>query len=261
MPDASKTKEPVGYYPSYYTSGGGWGGSEDPRVVKIGNRIYMTYVAFEGWYSIRIALTSISVEDFKKGKWHWKKPILLSPLGEINKNWVLFPEKINGKFAVLHGVSPEILVDYVDSFNSFDGTVFIKSSPPSGGREKHWDNKMRGAGPSPIKTSLGWLLLYHAHSRKEPHRYKLGAMILDLNNPTKILYRSEHPILSPDMHYENDGKPGVIYASGAVIRGDDLYVYYGGGDKVVCVATTPLKKFLDYLVTGKADSYELKKVI
>jgi len=261
MPDAQKTKEPMEYNPAYYTSGGGWGGSEDPRVVKIDDHIYMTYVAFEGWNSIRIALTAIKVEDFKKGKWKWRKPVLLSPATEIHKNWVLFPEKIKGKFAILHGISPEILIDYIDSFESFNGTVFIKSSPPSGGREKYWDNRMRGAGPSPIKTSLGWLLLYHAQSRREPHKYKLGAMILDKDNPKKILYRSAHPILSPDMHYENDGKPGVIYASGAVIRGDDLYVYYGGGDKVVCVATTPLQRFLDYLVTGNADSYELKKVI
>lgn len=261
MPDAKKTKEPIGYNPAYYTSGGGWGGSEDPRVVKIGNTIYMIYVAFEGWNSIRIALTHISVSDFKKGKWNWKKPVFLSSEKEINKNWVMFPEKINGKFAILHGVSPKILIEYVNGFDSFDGKVFIKSSPPKGGRENYWDNRMRGAGPSPVKTPLGWLLLYHAQSNKEPHKYKLGAMILDLKDPTKILYRSAHPILSPDMHYENDGKPGVIYASGAVIRGDDLYVYYGGGDKVICVATTPMKEFLDYLVTGNTDSYELKRVV
>ncbi len=261
MPDARTALGPTGYCPAYYTSGGGWGGSEDPRVVKIDKYIYMTYVAFEGWNSIRIALTYISVEDFKKGNWNWKKPILLSPVGEMHKNWVMFPEKINGKFAILHGVAPKILVDYVEGFDSFNGSVFIKSSPPKGGRENHWDSKMRGAGPSPLKTPLGWLLLYHAQDKKEPHKYKLGAMILDINDPTKILYRCSHAILSPDMHYENDGKPGVIYASGAVIRGDDLYVYYGGGDKVVCVATTPLKEFLDYLVTGNPEYYELRRFV
>lgn len=261
MPSEKKISGPIGYHPSYYTSGGGWGGSEDPRVVRIGDHIYMTYVAFEGWNSIRMALTYISVEDFKKGRWKWKKPILLSPAGQINKNWVLFPEKINGKYAILHSISPRILIDYVDCFDGFNDTLCIKSEPPSGGRENHWDSKMRGAGPPPIKTNLGWLVLYHAQDRKEPHKYKLGAMILDINNPKNILYRSSHSILSPDMHYENEGKPGVVYASGAVIKGDDLYVYYGGGDKVVCVATTPLKEFLEYLVTGKPDYYELKKVI
>jgi len=261
FPNAKTAKGPVGYCPAYYTSGGGWGGSEDPRVVRIGDNLYMTYVAFEGWGSVRMALTYISVDDFKHERWNWKKPILLSPLGEIHKNWVLFPEKINGKFAILHGISPNILIDYLDCFEGFNETMCIKSKAPSGGRDAYWDSKMRGAGPPPIKTSLGWLLLYHAHDRKEPHRYKLGAMILDKNDPTKILYRSAHAILSPDMHYENDGKPGIVYASGAVVIGEDLHVYYGGGDKVVCVATTPLKKFLDYLVSGNAEHYELKKVI
>jgi len=260
MPDTGKTKEPVGFNPLYYTSGGGWGGSEDPRVVRIGSRVYMTYVAFEGWNSVRIGLTSINVDDFKKENWKWKKPVLISPVNEVHKNWVLFPEKINGKFAVLHGVSPNILIDYFDSPTDFEKGFCIKSSPPSGGRQDFWDNKMRGAGPPPIKTDLGWLLLYHAHDRKEPHKYKLGAMILDKDNPTKILHRSAHSILSPDMHYENNWKPGIIYASGAVIKGDDLRVYYGGGDKVVCVAETPVKKFLDYLVTEKPDRYELKRV-
>ena len=73
-------------------------------------------------------------------------------------------------------------------------------------------------------------------------------MILDLNDPTKILYRSPQPILSPDAHYENDGKPGVVYATGAVIIGENLMVYYGGGDKHVCIAQTPLRQLLDWLV-------------
>ena len=73
-------------------------------------------------------------------------------------------------------------------------------------------------------------------------------MILDLKDPTKVLYRAPQPILEPDMPYENDGKPGVVYATGAVIIGDNLMVYYGGGDKHVCIAQTPLKQLLDYLV-------------
>ncbi|HEY4508926.1 MAG TPA: hypothetical protein VJC13_01430 [Candidatus Paceibacterota bacterium] len=260
MPKTSETREPIGYHPTYYTSGGGWGGSEDPRVVKIDNTIYMTYVAFEGWNSVRMALTSISIDDFKAGRWKWKEPIMLSRVNEIHKNWVLFPEKINNKFAILHGLSPEVLVDYVDNFDNFDETKQIKSRPPVGGRETHWDSRMRGAGPPPIKTDLGWLLLYHAQDRREPHKYKLGAMILDKKDPTKILHRSAHPILYPEMDYENDGKPGVVYASGAVIRNDDLRIYYGGGDKVVCIASAPLREFMNYLVTEDPKSFALKKI-
>lgn len=239
--------QPRAFNPDIYTSGGGWGGCEDPRAVVIGDRVYMTYTAFEGWDSVRIALTSIPMKDFKKSHWNWKRPRFISPPGEVNKNWVLFPEKINGKFAVLHNVSPKIEIDYLDSIYDED-SKHIKSSAPSGGRPEHWDNKMRGAGAPPIRTDLGWLLLYHAMDAKDPNKYKLGCMILDINEPTKILYRSHKPILEPDMPYENDWKPGVVYASGAVVIENDLVVYYGAGDKYVCVAKTPIKQLLDWLV-------------
>lgn len=238
------------YSHQMYPSGGSWGGYEDPRAVIIEDRVYLTYVAFGGWGSIRIALTSIDLEDFKNRHWNWKRPVCISPPNELNKNWLLFPEKIHGKFAVLHGVSPEILIDYVDNFDSFHGhnATFIKSKKPGGGRPDYWDNSMRGAAAPPIKTSLGWLVLYHAMDKLDPNKYKLGAMVLDLEEPTKVLYRSPEPILNPDMHYENDGKPGVVYASGAIVRDGNLYVYYGGGDKHVCVARTNLDSLLRWLV-------------
>ncbi|MDQ2933154.1 MAG: hypothetical protein M3Q80_02120 [bacterium] len=240
---------PTEYNPTLYYSGGGWGGHEDPRAVTIENRVYMTYTAFQGWESVRIAVSSISMKDLKKERWNWSKPILLSPLNEVHKNWVLFPEKINGKFAFIHAVSPEVLIDYVDNLENPYELKKIRSKAPKGGRPEHWDNWVRGAGPPPVKTDIGWLLLYHAMDKKDPNKYKLGAMILDLNDPTKILYRSSKPILSPDACYENDGKPGVVYASGALIRNEDLYIYYGGGDKHVCMAQTPLRPLLDWLVT------------
>jgi predicted GH43/DUF377 family glycosyl hydrolase len=237
------------YSPKMYPSGGSWGGYEDPRIVLIGDRVYMTYIAFGGWSSIRMALTSISLSDLQEKKWNWKRPTFISKEGERHKNWVLFPEKINGKYAIFHGIVPKIYVDYVDSLTE----PFVISSPrpegPQPGRKDFWDNKMRGIGPPPLKTGLGWLILYHAIDDQEPHKYKLGAMIVDLHDPTKILYRSPEPVLTPDMHYENDGKPGIVYASGAYIEHDTLYVYYGGGDKHVCIAETPIKELLNYLVT------------
>ncbi len=237
------------YSHQLYPSGGSWGGYEDPRAVVIENRVYLTYVAFGGWGSIRMALTSIDLEDFKNRRWNWKMPVCISPPNEMNKNWLLFPEKIHGKFAVLHSISPEVLIDYVDNFDSFHGpnATFIQSKKPSGGRNEYWDNMVRGAAAPPIKTEYGWLILYHAMDKLDPNKYKLGAMILDLDDPTKILYRSPEPILNPDMHYENDGKPGVVYGSGAIVREGNLYVYYGGGDKHVCVARTNLDSFLKWL--------------
>jgi len=80
---------------------------------------------------------------------------------------------------------------------------------------------------------------------KDPDKYKVGAMILDKENPTKVLYRSRSPVLEPDRHYENEGyKAGVVYSCGAVIKNKNLFIYYGGADKVVCVAKTDLKHFL-----------------
>ncbi len=248
-PSTTKSIYPQEYNPTVYTSGGGWGGHEDPRAVRIGSRVYMTYTAFQGWDSVRIALTSIAVSDLKKERWNWKKPKLISPPGETNKNWLLFPEKINGKYAILHAITPNIMVDYIDDL---DGMIpHIKSPRPHGpqlGRKDFFDNRIRGAGPPPVKTDIGWLLLYHANDDHEPHKYKLGVMILDKNNPTKILYRSPQPILTPEMCYENDGKPGIVYASGALIKNGELHVYYGGGDKHVCVAQTPLEPLLGWLM-------------
>ncbi|MEI7765752.1 MAG: hypothetical protein WCI93_04195 [bacterium] len=237
--------------PIFYSSGGGWnGGAEDPRVTKIDNMLYMTYTAFNGWGSVRIGLISISLEDFLNKKWNWKKPVLISPPGEVHKNWVIFPERINGKYAILHSLSPEILIEYVDDMNSFDGTKFIYSIHQNHPDWQLRERGMRGVGGAPIKTKYGWLLFFHAMEPHETHRYKLWAMILDLKDPTKILYRSKTPILEPDAFYENEGlKSGIVYSCGAIIKGEDLFIYYGGADMVSCVATVNLKLFLKELTT------------
>lgn len=235
--------------PIHYSSGGSWGGCEDPRAVIIGDRVFMTFVAFDGWGSVRMALTSIDLNDFLAKKWRWKRPILVSPPWEIHKNWVLFPEKIKGKFAILHSISPDILIDYFDNLDTFDDRFYIKSHHGQTKDNGQWDNWVRGAGPPPIKTKYGWLLLYHAMDKSDPNRYKLGAMILDKDDPAKILHRSKKPILEPDESYENEGhKAGVVYSCGAVVIKGKLFVYYGGADTVVCVATADLETFLNSLV-------------
>ncbi len=231
-----------------YASGGSWSGCEDPRLTRIDDTIYMTYTSFNGWCASApgIALTSISVADFLHKRWNWEKPRLLSPPNEMHKNWVIFPEKIDGKFAVLHSISPDILIDYFDDLTGDDS--YIKSHYSSKGREAHWDNWVRGVGPPPIKTEEGWLVLYHAMDKRDPNRYKMGAMVLDAEDPTKIVKRASFPLLEPDARYENIGfKPGVIYSCGAVVINDKLFVYYGAADTVVCVATTDLNRLLGRL--------------
>ena len=181
------------YDPVIYPSGGSWGGCEDPRLSLIDDRLYLTFNAFDGWDFIRIGYSSILEKDFISGRWNWDKPILISPDGEIHKNWLLFPEKINGKFAILHSISPDILIDYKDSLENI-GTLesHIKSpvGPRNSKRDNSWDWNIRGAGSPPLKTKKGWLLLYHAIEKHEQERYKIGALLLDINDPTKIIGRS-----------------------------------------------------------------------
>jgi len=217
----------------------------------------MTFMAFNGWDFMRIALTSISLEDMGNKNWAWKKPVLISRPNEPAKNWMLFPEKINGQYAIIHGVSPKVHIEYLDSLDDLDGKKFINSIGNHGGhgyqdnkRQAHWDNRMRGAGAPPIKTDMGWLLLYHATDKRDPGKYKLGAMLLDLDDPTKELFRTNAPILEPKEWYENHGKPGVVYTCGAVILGENLIVYYGGGDKQIAVARANVAEFLRALQTN-----------
>lgn len=236
--------------PSFYSfaSGGSFGGCEDPRIIRVNNEdcLYMTYTSCNN--NLRVALTSIKINDFLNKKWKWKKPIFISAPGENHKNWIIFPEKINGKYAILHSINPEISIAYVDSLDPEKCSYVESCGYGNTRREGCWDNWIRGAGPPPIKTKYGWLLLYHAMDKDDPNRYKVGAMLLDLADPTKILYRSQKPILEPDEQYENEGfKAGVVYASGAVVKDSELLVYYGGADSYVCVAYANFDKFLEAL--------------
>lgn len=236
-----------------YFSGGSWGGAEDPRLVRVDNEdvLYMTYTACIG--DLRVGLTSIKVADFLNKKWKWKTPVLLSPPGEVHKNWVIFPRKINGRYAILHSLNPEVSVEYLDSLD-FDGTspaAYISSCHGNQPRKNCWDKWIRGTGPVPLETKYGWLVFYHAMDN-DWSQYKVGAMLLDLEAPTKVLYRAKAPVLAPDQFYENNGfKAGVVYASGAVIKDGELLVYYGSADSYVCVAYTDFDEFTGALIKHK----------
>lgn len=244
QPSARADSLPRAYRPDIYASGGGWGGCEDPRTVKIDEHIYLSFGIFESWDSMRLAVTSLHRDHLGARLWSWMPHIMMSPPNERNKNWVLFPEKIRGKFAVLHALTPRILVEYVGSLEELHESP-IRSDNGRGGRAGCWDAFVRGAAAPPIKTESGWLLLYHAMDPAHPDiGYKLGAMLLDLKDPTRILYRSSAPVLEPKEWYENEGKPGVIYATGAVLFGDDLMVYYGGGDKHIAAARANFREFM-----------------
>lgn len=225
-----------------------WGGCEDPRIVRIDDRLYMIYTAFNGIRPPCVAMTSIAVDDFLNRRWDkWKKPVLVSPEGKMNKNWIIFPEKINGKYAILHSITPNIQIEYLDSLD-FTKNPNIKSIYKQYKNKNVWDSVIRGVGPIPLKIDEGWLTFYHAISENEPGKYKIGAMILDYKDPTKILYKSNFPVIEPDRIYENEGyKGGIVYTCGATIKGEDIILYYGGADTVVCAASCNLKNFIQQI--------------
>ncbi len=232
------------YVNSAFVSGPGYGGCEDPRITKIDGRYHMIYVAFDGWREPRLAITSITCEDFHNEHWEWEKPVLISKPGQINKSGSILPEKINGKYVIFHRVFPNILIDFVDSLD-FDGTTYLKGEYSISPRSGYWDSRKVGVGPSPLKTEDGWLVIYNGVDDKDDRRYQIGAMLLDANDPTKIKYRAPASILEPTEGYENEGlKYGVVYPCGAVIKDDTLFVYYGASDMTTAVATTNIHKFL-----------------
>lgn len=244
-----------------YVSGGSVGGCEDPRVTVIDDRVYMTYVAYDGWSPPRVALTSIALSDFLDHRFLWEKPVLISPPNVVDKSACIFPEKINGKYVIMHRIFPNILIDFVDSLE-FNGQRFLGGERKIGPRTRGWwDSRKIGAGAPPIKTKQGWLLIYQAVDDKDASQYKVGAMLLDLEDPSRVIARSSQPIMEPKESYENAGfKAGVIYPCGAVTIKDQLFVYYGGADSYVCVATAKLDQFIEKLIKTGHSNLELTKI-
>ena len=248
-----------------YASGGGWGGCEDPRTVLIDGIIYMTLNIFNGWNSMRVAVVSIKEEDLLNKKWFWHDFSYLSHEGDRQKNWVLFPEKINGKFAIFHnldmGDSSRVGIAFVNNLDTSE-TPVGRDAPDPHTLPDHivaWHKRTRSVACPPIRTKDGWLTLYHAMDKDGSAHYKLGALLLDLKDPQKVIYRAQHPILEPEEWYENDWKPGIIYASGAVVKDGKLLVYYGGGDKHIGVASIMLYDLIKSMKENGAVKLEKNK--
>jgi len=228
-------------------SGGSFQGAEDPRIVRVNNEdtLYMTYTACDT--TLGVALTSIKVKDFLNKNWNWKTPRIISNPTQVHKNWVIFPERINGMYAILHSINP-ITIEYRETLEFQEGEFIESQYDPFIKKEDGWESWLRGAGAPPVKTKDGWLLFYHGLDKTNSGRYKVGVSLLDLKDPTKVLCTSSYPILEPEEDYELNGfKPGIVYVTGAIVKNSELLVYYGASDSYVCVAHTNLKEFLDRL--------------
>ena len=222
-------------------------GCEDPRVTVIGETIYMAYTAFDGEHSTHVALTSISTKDFLARKWDkWAKPQLTTPDGINDKDTGLLPEKVGGQFMLFHRIDPQLCADFLDTLD-FKKSRLTRCIEIMGPRPGLWDSKKIGIAGPPIKTDAGWLLIYHGVSKTST--YRLGAALLDLNNPTVVISRMVDTILEPLEHYEVEGiVRRAIFSCGAVLRGDTLFIYYGGADTVLGVAKVSVKKLLKILL-------------
>jgi len=224
-------------------------GCEDPRITKIGNKFYMCYTAFDGINPPRVALTHILASDFLNKKWNWSQPVLISPPGADDKDACILPKKINGNHVIFHRLGSSICLDFTEDLN-FDGkTKWLKDNPILAPRKDKWDDLKIGLASVPLETKYGWLLLYHGVSSQN-NEYRTGAALLQSDDPSKVIGRIGYPIFESEMGYERVGiMNNVVFPCGAVIIKDTIFIYYGGADKVIGVATIKLKDIL----------YELKK--
>ncbi len=215
-------------------------GCEDPRLTVIDDQMVMAYTALtevDHDQLYQISLTTISVDDFLSKRWNWNER-LLPFKGVRNKDGVVFPQRIDGKYIMLHRLEPDMCVAYSDDLKRwYDIRAFMRP------RTKSWDCWKIGAAGVPIELNEGWLVIYHGVSFEKV--YSLGVILLDKDNPESILYRSETPILTPVTDYERFGKvPNVVFSCGSVLIDDEVFVYYGGADSVICLAVYELNELL-----------------
>lgn len=220
-------------------------GCEDPRLTLIGDTIFMCYTAYNGIHPPRVAITSISKKDFLRKEWDWSEPIVLTDITVDDKDACILPEKVNGKYMLIHRIAHHICADFSDTLQfepgQIDSCVNI-----FGPRHGMWDGIKVGIAGTPNKTKEGWLMLYHAVGHDSV--YRVGAALLDLNDPTHVLSRTALPIFEPREVYEKEGEiPNVVFPGGHIIRGNKLFIYYGAADKVVGVATLDIKHLLKIL--------------
>lgn len=215
-------------------------GVEDPRITKIGDTFYIIYIAISLYPSYkqvpsfnlcdgppwRARAAVATTKDFCSFQ---RMGIILAD--EDQKDAMLFPEKIKGKFALLHRRYPDICLAYSDDLQAWSDHTIILTP-----RKGSWEDERVGGGAPPIKTEKGWLEFYHAADRE--FVYRIGVMLLDLNDPTRIIGKLDYPVLEPEMEYEKNGLvPNVVFTCGVVEKNGQYLVYYGAADSVIGVAT------------------------
>ncbi|MFN2189931.1 MAG: glycosidase, partial [Candidatus Promineifilaceae bacterium] len=167
--------------------------------------------------------------------------------GENNKDHVLFPRKIRGQFASFHRPWPNIWIAYSDDLSIWLPEKMAKVMSPR--PENGWDSVSVGSNGVPIETEEGWLHFYHGYD--EDHIYRLGLCLLDLEDPARVIRRPTAPIFEPEELWELKGDVNqVVFSNANPVIDGTVYVYYGGGDHVVGLATCSLTDALDFALHG-----------
>jgi len=237
--DGMKFYAPLGYNPIFGKDKLEAYGIEDCRVTEIDGIFNLTYTMVSH-YGVGVGL--IQTRDWKNMD---RKGMIFPP---HNKDCALFSEKIKGKYYALHRPSsPQLGGNYIWLAESPDLLHWGNHQCIATTRDAMWDSARVGAGAAPIKTRKGWLEIYHGANAT--HRYCLGALLLDLHDPSKVIARSEQPIMEPMADYELKGFFGnVIFTNGHVVEGDTLHLYYGASDEVICSAQFSINEILDTLL-------------
>jgi predicted GH43/DUF377 family glycosyl hydrolase len=209
-------------------------GVEDPRVVQIEGVFYMTYTG----YSVHGPRASLarSVNLI-----HWQPMGVVLP-GEDNKDHALFPERIGGRYCMFHRREPDIWLAYSDDLLHWNDHQHVFGPRPG------WESLKVGISGPPLKTPQGWLLVYHGVD--DERYYRQGVALLDMDDPTRVLARPADFVLEPREPWEHLGDvPHVVFSCATLQVGDELWIYYGGADRVIGQASCPMSDVID-LVKG-----------
>jgi len=231
--------EPDGYPPIFGTGELESFGIEDCRVATMKDGFCLSFTEVSE-FGVGVGL--IRTNDWKNFS---REGMILPP---HNKDCAIFDEMIGGKYFALHRPSsPELGGNYIWLAESPDLIHWGKHKCIATTRHGLWDSNRVGAGGAPIRTVSGWLEIYHGADSN--NRYCLGALLLDINDPSKVLARSIDPIMEPIKTYEQTGFFGnVIFTNGHYVKGDDIFMYYGASDEVICGARFSISEILSGLM-------------
>jgi predicted GH43/DUF377 family glycosyl hydrolase len=250
---------------------------EDARIIKLDDYYYVTYAyrPFPPGQYWKFAHDEVLTSDHGSHAPHFIKNNMANSalamtkdfkewikLGRItdsnldDRDVILFPEKINGKYAMLHRPKEWIGEKYGVSkpavWIRFSDDMLVWNEPSTmiiGGVDGGWEEKVGGSTP-PLKTDRGWLVLYHGVENGGLGYYRVGAVMLDLEDPTKIIGRTKDYIMEPEFDYEIEGYyKGCVFPTGNMIVDDTLYVYYGGADKYIGLATCNVNELIDFTLS------------